>query len=164
MRNELFSQVKADLTEYGKSLGQIGKLRLIGIISRVLGLFLLIFTIVLCLIALLTFGAVAATDAMVAHMPLWAAALIISSAYILIILLAIVCRKPLFINPFIALMTKQVVKTERELELQTMEASHKAEMHRVRMEGQVENATREINFYTRLIHRIWHFITAKLRK
>lgn len=164
MKNEFFSQVKAELSDYSKSLGEVGKLHLIGMISRVLGLFLLIFTVVLCLLALLTFGAIAALDALAAVMPLWAAALIVSCAYILIIILAIVCRGPLFINPFIALMTKQVAKTERELELQTMEAVHKADMHRVHMESQIENATREIDFYTRLIQRIWNFITAKLRK
>lgn len=163
MENETFNQVKSELTEYGKSLGEIGRLRLVGIISRILGLFLMIFTVVLCLLALLTCGAVAAIDAMATCMPIWAAALIVSGAYILIIVIAIVCRRPLFIHPFIALMTQHVVKSEIELELKVMEAEHKADMQRVRMENRVENVTREINFYTRFILRIWNLITGKSR-
>ena len=164
MENNYLNGVKSELTDYTQSLGEIGKLRLIGIISRILGMFLLIFTVVLCLLALFTFGAVAAIDALAAIMPVWAASLIVIGAYILLIILAILCHKPLFIHPFIALLTKQVVKTERDLELQTLEAEHKAQMQRVRMEAQVENATRELNFYVRLISRFWNFITAKLRK
>ena len=34
MENEFFNQVKNEVPEYGKSLGKVGKLRLIGIISR----------------------------------------------------------------------------------------------------------------------------------
>ena len=45
MENDFVSQVKSELTEYSKSLAEIGKLRLIGIVSRVLGLFLLILTV-----------------------------------------------------------------------------------------------------------------------
>lgn len=163
MENEVFNQIKDELTTYGKSVGEVGKLRLIGIVSRVLGLFLMIFTIVLCALALLTFGAVAAIDAMSAVMPVWAAALIISSIYVLLIAIAIVGRKPLFIHPFIALMAKQI-RSEEELALKTMEAEHQAEIERVRIECHVENATRELDFYASLLSRVWNFITGKLKK
>ena len=163
MENEVFNQLKNELSSYGKSIGEVGRLRLIGIVSRVLGLFLMIFTIVLCALALLTFGAVAAIDAMSAVMPVWAAALIISSVYVLIIAIAIVCRKPLFIHPFIALMAKQI-RSEEELALKTMEAEHQAEIERIKIECQVENATRELNLYASLFSRIWSFITGKIRK
>ena len=108
METEFFNQIKGEITEYGKSLGEVGRLRLIGIISRVLGLFLLIFTLVLCALALFTFGAVAAIDAMSAYMPVWAAALIIGSAYIVLIIIAIAFHKPLFIHPFIKLLSKEI--------------------------------------------------------
>ncbi len=163
MENEVFNQLKDELSSYGKSVGEVGKLRLIGIVSRVLGLFLMIFTIVLCALALLTFGAVAAIDAMSAVMPVWAAALIISSIYVLLIAIAIVGRKPLFIHPFIALMAKQI-RSEEELALKTMEAEHQAEIERVKIECHVENATRELNLYASLFSRIWSFITGKLKK
>ena len=35
MENEIFEQIKSELTEYGKSVGEVGRLKLIGIISRV---------------------------------------------------------------------------------------------------------------------------------
>lgn len=141
-----------ELTEYIQSLGKVGMFRLVGIISRVLGLFLLIFTIVLCALAVFAFGSVAAIDAMSVCMPTWAAALILGSVYIVLIVIAILCRKPLFVHPFIKLLTKQV-KTEEELELKSLEAEHQAELHRVRMVCQAESAI-----------RIWEWIKRLLRK
>ena len=163
MGNELFDQMKQEVTDYGKSLTEVGKLRLVGIASRVLGLFLLIFTLVLCIFAFFTFGAVAAIDAMSAHMPVWAAALTMGSLYIVLIVIAIVCRKPLFVHQFISLMTKQV-KTEQELAMKTMEAEHKAKLQRIQMECQVKDATRELNSIIRFVRHIWNLIFGKRNK
>lgn len=163
MENGFFNQIKQELTQYGQSLGEVGQLRLVGLISRLLGLFLLIFTLVLCVLALFTFGAVALIDILAQYMAVWQAALIVGSAYVLIIVIAILCRRPLFIHPFIKLLTKQI-KTEEELELKIIEAEHKADVQRVRMECQVENATREFDFYINLISRVWDLIKGWLRK
>ena len=163
MENEILEQLKNELTDYGKSMGEVGRLRLIGIVSRVLGLFLLIFTLVLCVLALFSFGAVAAIDAMSAYMPVWAAALIIGGVYIVLIIIAIAFYKPLSIHPFIKLLSKEI-QTEEELALKTMEAEHQAELQRVRMECHVENATRELKFYMNLFSRVWNLITGKIRK
>jgi membrane protein implicated in regulation of membrane protease activity len=163
MANGFFNQVKGELTEYSKALGTVGRLRLIGIISRVLGLFLLILTVVLCALALFTFGAVAAIDAMSACMPVWAAALIIGCSYIVLIILAIVCRKPLFVHPFIKLMTKQI-KSEEELALKIIEAEHAVDLQNTRMQCQIENATREWDFYVNLFSRLRDLIRKIFRK
>jgi len=163
MENEFFNEVKNEVTEYGKSVGEVGKLRLIGIISRVLGLFLLILTLVLCALALFTFGAVAIIDVLSAYMPVWAASLIIGSTYIVLIVIALACRKQLFIHPFIKMLSKQIT-TEEELALKTMEAEHKAELQQVRMQCQVENATRELDFYASLLSRAWDAIKGLLHK
>ncbi len=163
MENDVFEQIKQEVSTYGQSMGEVGRLRLVSVVSRVLGLFLLIFTIVLCVFALLAFGAVAAIHALSACMPIWAASLIIGSIYIVLIAVTIMCRKQLFINPFIHLMDKQV-HTEEELALKTMEAEHKAELQRVKMECEVDNATRELDFYANLLSRAWNFITGKLRR
>lgn len=157
MENEFFAQLKQELAEYGKALGAAGQLRLVGIISRVLGLFLLIFTLVLCTLAVFAFIAVALIDVLSSCLPVWAAALIVGSAYILLIILAIACRKPLFIHPFIKLLTKQV-RSEEELALKVIEAEHQAEVARVRMIGRVDNATREFNFFVSLFTRLWEVI------
>ncbi len=163
MENGFFNQIKQELTQYGQSLGEVGQLRLVGLISRLLGLFLLIFTLVLCVLAFFTFGAVALIDILAQYMAVWQAALIVGSAYVLLIVIAILCRRPLFIHPFIKLLTKQI-KTEEELELKIIEAEHKADVQRVRMECQVENATREFDFYINLISRVWDLIKGWLRK
>ena len=163
MENEFFNQVKSEVTEYGKTVGAAGKLRLIGIISRVLGLFLLILTVILCALALFTFGAVAVIDVLANYMPVWAASLIIGSTYIVLIVIAIVCRKLLFIHPFIKLLTKQI-RSEEELAIKTLEAEHKAELQRVRIESRIENATRELDFYASLLSRVWKALKALFRK
>ena len=163
MENDTLEQLKADVTACGESLGNVGKLRLIGIASRVLGLFLLIFTVVLLVSALLLFGAVAAIDALSAIMPVWAASLMMGSIYIVLIAVAVACRKALFIHPFIRLMSKEI-NTEEELALKTMEAEHKAEIQYIRLETKVENATRELSLYAALASRIWSWITGKIGK
>ena len=163
MENAFFSQIKNEVTEYSKSIGKIGKLRLIGTISRVLGLFLLIFTIVLCTLAVFTFAAVATINAMSACMPVWAASLIIGGVYILLILIAVLCRKPLFINPFIKLLAKQIT-TEDALTREIMDAEHNAEVQKIRIACHVENATRELDFYAGLLSRLWNVFRGILKK
>jgi hypothetical protein len=163
MENDFFNQIKDEVTEYGKSIGKVGELHLIGIVSRVLGLFLLILTVVLCALALFTFGAVAVIDVLANYMPVWAASLIIGSTYVVLIIVALACRRQLFIHPFIKLLTKQI-KTEEELAIKTMEAEHKAEIQRVRMECHVENATRELDFYASLLSRAWETVKRIIHK
>ena len=160
MENDFVSQVKSELTEYSKSLAEIGKLRLIGIVSRVLGLFLLILTVVLCAIGLFAFASVAAINALTACMPLWAAALIVGAVFLLLIILAIVCRKPLFVHPFIHLMSNQI-RSEEELALRTIEAENNAQLQRVKMECRVQNATQQFHFVTSLIGKIWNLFVKK---
>ena len=154
MENELLNQLRDEAAAYGKSVSEVAELKLVGIISRVLGLFLFIFTLVLCVMALFTFAAVALIDVLANVMPLWAASLVVGSACLILIVIAILCRKQLFIHPFIALLTQQI-KTEEELERKTQEAEHQIELQRVRMECQVQNATREFNFYLNLCSRLW---------
>ena len=160
MENDFVSQVKSELTEYSKSIAEIGKLRLIGIVSRVLGLFLLILTVVLCAIGLFAFASVAAINALTACMPLWAAALIVGAVFLLLIILAIVCRKPLFVHPFIRLMSNQI-RSEEELALRTIEAENNAQLQRVKMECRVQNATQQFHFLTSLIGKIWNLFVKK---
>ena len=160
MENDFVSQVKSELTEYSKSLAEIGKLRLIGIVSRVLGLFLLILTVVLCAIGLFAFASVAAINALTACMPLWAAALILGAVFLLLIILAIVCRKTLFVHPFIRLMSNQI-RSEEELALRTIEAENNAQLKRVKMECRVQNATQQFHFVTSLIGKIWNLFVKK---
>ena len=164
MENELFEKIKSEATVYGKAIGHVGRLHLIGLISRVLGLFLLIFTVILCVLALFTFGAVAAIDVMGNYMPVWAAALIIGSVYVVIILVAVLCRRQLFVQPFIALLSKHLIHTQEELDIETLKATHEVELQTVRIETRIENATRELDFYASLITRVWKWITGKLRR
>ena len=163
MENDFLDQIKGELTEYGKSLGKVGELRLVGIISRVLGLFLFIFTVLLCLLAVITFAAVALIDVLSNYMAVCGASLIVGCGYLLIIVVAVLCRKPLFINPFIKQLTQQI-RTEEELELKTLEAENKAEVQRVRIETQVDAATRELDFYLSLLSKGWQFLKNLLRR
>ena len=163
MENELFEEVKKEVTACGEAVGEVGKLRLIDLVSRLLGLFLLIFTIVLLLSALFTFGAVAAIDILSNYMPTGAASLLIGSIYLVLIAVVLAFKKQLFIHPFIRLMSEQI-NTEEELALKTLEAEHKAEIQYIRLETKVESATRELNIYANLISRIWSWLSGKLTK
>ena len=163
MESELFNQVKKEITDYGRAVGQVGALRLIGIISRVLGMFLLIFTVLLCALALFTFAAIAVIDILAIYMPVWASALIIGSTYVALIIIVLVCRQKLFINPFIKTLSKQI-ETEEELIIKTAEAEHQAEIQRVRVECHVESAKRELDFYTGLFTRAWEAIKRLFHK
>lgn len=157
----MLEQMKEEAAQYGKALYKVGKLRVIGIISRVLGLFLLIFTIVLCVLGVFTFGAVAAINAMSACMPVWAAALIVGAAYMVLIIIAIIARRPLFIHPFIALLTKQLAGTQEELAIETLKAENDVNMQNARIEAQVMNATRDFRWTIGILGRVWHWLLNK---
>ena len=163
MDNDYVSQIKDEVGAYSESLCKVGRLRLVGIVSRILGQFLLIFTVVLLVFAILSLVAVAAIDALSNCMPVWGAALIVGSMFLILLVIAIVCRKTLFIHPFILLLTKQI-RSEEELAQKTMEAEHQVEIQGIRIENRVKNATRELNFYATIFGRAWHWITGKLHK
>ena len=105
MENNFLNQVESDAKAYVHTLTTVGKLRLVGGISRVLGLFLLVLTIVLLVFAVSAFLAVAAIVALSFCMPVWASALVVGAVYILFIILAVAFRKQLFINPFVRLLS-----------------------------------------------------------
>lgn len=105
MENEFVDQVRTDLTAYAKTLSIVGRLRLIGGSSRVLGLFLLVLTVILLVFGITAFCSVAAIVALSYCMPLWAAALIMGGVYLLFVVIAVAFRKQLFINPFVKLLS-----------------------------------------------------------
>lgn len=163
MENEFVDQIKSEVTAYGESLGEVGKFRLIRMVSRILGQFLFIFTVVLLAFALMAFAAVAVIDALADYMPVWGAALIVGGVFLLLLIGAVACRKKLFVQPFIHIMAQQAL-SEEELDIKTLEAEHKAEMQYVRIQTRVDTATREWRSYLQLIGRIWRFVAGKLRK
>ena len=114
MDNNYLDQVQTDLKAYVKTQMTIGKLQLVGGISRILGIFLLALTIILLLFALLSFLAVSAISALSIALPLWASALIMAVFYLLLILIAIVCRKQLFINPFVRRLSQIFFAREKQ--------------------------------------------------
>lgn len=114
MDNNYLDQVQTDLKAYVKTQMTIGKLQLVGGISRILGIFLLALTIILLLSALLSFLAVSAISALSIALPLWASALIMAAFYLLLILIAIVCRKQLFINPFVRRLSQIFFAREKQ--------------------------------------------------
>ena len=163
MDHDVIGQIKREVSLYGQSLGEVGRLRLIRLISRVLGLFLLMFIVLLLVFALLSFGAVAIIDALTNHMPLWAAALILGVLYLLLIAVVIACRKPLFVHPFIKLMDSEI-STEEELALKMIEAKHNVELQSIELNNQVAGATQSLNLILSIIGRIWRFIFSRKRK
>lgn len=162
MDNDVIGQIKSEISSYGQSIGEVGKLRLVGLISRVLGLFLLMFIVLLLVFALLSFGAVAIIDTLTNHMPLWVASLIMGGVYLVLLILVIACRKPLFVHPFIKQLTAEV-KTEEELALKTIEAEHKVELQTIRLNNQVATATQSLNLIFSVIGYIRRLIFGRKR-
>lgn len=105
MENPFLNEVQNDVKAYAQTLTTVGKLRLVGGISRVLGLFLLILTIILLLFGFIALCAVAAIHGLSFVMPIWAAALIVAASYVVLIAVVIILRKQLFINPFVRLLS-----------------------------------------------------------
>lgn len=105
MENPFLNEVQNDVKAYAQTLTTVGKLRLVGGISRVLGLFLLILTIILLLFGFIALCAVAAIHGLSFVMPIWAAALIVAATYVILIAVVIILRKQLFINPFVRLLS-----------------------------------------------------------
>jgi len=101
MENDFLNEVQNDVKAYAKTLTTVGKLRLVGGISRVLGLFLLILTTVLLIFGFLALCSVAAIHGLSYCMPVWLAALVVGALYLIFIVIVIVQRKKLFINPFV---------------------------------------------------------------
>lgn len=163
MDQDVIGQIKSEISSYGQALGEVGKLRLIRLISRLLGLFLLMFIVLLLVFAVLTFGAVAIIDTLTNHMPLWAATLIVGGVYLVLLFVVIACRKPLFVHPFIKMMTAEVT-TEEELALKTIEAEHKVELQTIRLNNQVATATQSLNLIFSVIARIRRFFFGRKRK
>ena len=125
MENPFIDQVKADASAYLNTQSLLSRLRIVGGLSRVLGLFLLTLRIVLLLFGFIAFCGVAAVIGLSYCMPLWAAALLISAVFVLLILLAFFFRKQLFINPFVAILSKHLFAEE----------GRKAEEERLREEA-----------------------------
>ena len=105
MENPFLNEVQNDVKAYAQTLTTVGKLRLVGGISRVLGLFLLILTIILLLFGFIALCAVAAIHGLSFVMPIWAAALIVAASYVVLIAVVIILRKQLFINPFVRMLS-----------------------------------------------------------
>ena len=160
MENELLSQIKTEATEYVKSVSDAGKYHAVGAISRILGMFLLLLTVLLCAIVFLTFAAVAAVAALATCMPLWAAALVVGSVFALLIVIALIWRKALFVHPLIRRMTKEAA-TEEDLANKITEAKHHAEIQRVKMECHAENAVRDVKYYAGLIAQMWEAVAGE---
>ncbi|MBQ7631822.1 MAG: hypothetical protein IJS82_03565 [Paludibacteraceae bacterium] len=105
MANEFINQVKADASAYLKTQTIVSKLRIVGALSKVLGLFLLLLTIILLAFGVAAFGGVAAVIGLSRYMPMWAAALVMGGIFILVAIIIYAFRKKLFINPFVAILS-----------------------------------------------------------
>ena len=117
MESEFVDQVRNDVTAYLNTQTIVGRLKIVGGASRVVGFFLLLLAIVLLACSITAFCSVAAIVWLSYYLPLWAAALIIAGIYVIFLILIIIFRKPLFINPFVRILSGMLFEKEgREIE------------------------------------------------
>ncbi|MGM9836890.1 MAG: phage holin family protein [Paludibacteraceae bacterium] len=96
-----YQKIVEDSRAYLNTRYELLRLSLLEKLSRVLGLLLLALTVVLLLFAVLAFGALALVYVLAQWIPVWSAFLIIGAVFLLLLVLAFVCRKQWFINPIV---------------------------------------------------------------
>lgn len=96
-----YQKLLDDCKSYLNTRYDLFRLSLLAKLSKILGLILLALVVVLLVFAVLSFGALALVFVLAQWLPLWASFLIIGGVFLLLLVLAILFRKQLFVNPLI---------------------------------------------------------------
>lgn len=103
---EVAAQVQDDVNSWLRTQYGLLRLRLTGGISRILGFLLLLITVVLLVFAIFILGSIAAISAMSDCMPVWAASLIFVGVFVILVVLVVIFRRPLFFDPFVGRLSR----------------------------------------------------------
>ena len=90
-----YQKLLDDCKSYLNTRYDLLRLSLLAKLSKILGL------ILLAIVVVLSFGALALVFVLAQWLPLWASLLIIGGVFLLLLVLAILFRKQLFVNPLI---------------------------------------------------------------
>lgn len=97
-----YQQTWADIKQLASTKFDLIRVGLLEKLAKIAGLVLFALAIILLLFAIISFGCLSLIYAIGQTLPMWAAALIVVTLWLLIMIGAIAFRKQLFINPMIA--------------------------------------------------------------
>ncbi len=94
-------QLVEDAKAYLQRRGDLCRLELVDKLSVILGLLFAFLVLGLLLLVAVGYFSVAIVNSLSICMPVWAACCIMGGVFILLSIVAFLCRRPLFINPLI---------------------------------------------------------------
>ena len=101
MDNSQYSQLLHDVQSYFSRRYDLFLIRLLEKVSRILGLLIAIVVVLFLSSIVVIFGGIALAYVLGQWLPMWGAYLIIGAMFALLLVLAIIFRKQLFINPIV---------------------------------------------------------------
>lgn len=108
-----YQKLLADSKAYLNTKYDLLRLSLVEKLGKVLGMILFVLVALVLLVALLAFVAVALAFVLAQWLPLWAAFLILGCVFLLQLVLVIVFRKQMFVNPLIGALSNILFSDER---------------------------------------------------
>ncbi len=173
--NEEYTYLVEDGKEYGKSWWELLKITLLDKISRIVGLLLFGLAVILFSFAIVAGLSVALIYALSLCMPSWAATLIVVAVWVLILLLLIVLRKQIFLNPVIGAIAAILFadKANKKMTIDTVAQDMQMAQYKVaeqeknlrrdvsRVESRVNSIIEQVNSFGNTFRRVLNFFKRK---
>ena len=116
MDNQLYQKLVDEIKSYLQVRYDLVRLSVLEKMSKILGLVLVTFVVILLIFVFLSLGAVALSILLSKWLPTWSAFLIVGALVLVMIALAIIFREKWFINPIIGALSAILFADEQENE------------------------------------------------
>ena len=116
MDNQLYQKLVDEIKSYLQVRYDLVRLSALEKMSKILGLVLVTFVVILLIFVFLSLGAVALSILLSKWLPTWSAFLIVGALVLVMIALVIIFREKWFINPIISALSAILFADEQENE------------------------------------------------
>ncbi len=110
-----YSRLLSDTQSFLSKCYDLFRVRLLEKVSRILGLLIAVVVVLFLSSIIVIFGGISLAYVLAQWLPLWAAYLIMGGVFVLLVVLAIVFRKQLFINPIVAALASILFANDKPL-------------------------------------------------
>lgn len=110
-----YSRLWSDTRSFLSKCYDLFRVRLLEKVSRILGLLIAVVVVLFLSSIIVIFGGISLAYVLAQWLPLWAAYLIMAGVFVLLIVLAIVFRKQLFVNPIVAALASILFADDKPL-------------------------------------------------
>ena len=124
MDNQLYQKLVDEIKSYLQVRYDLVRLSVLEKMSKILGLVLVTFVVILLIFVFLSLGAVALSILLSKWLPTWSAFLIVGALVLVMIASAIIFREKWFINPIIGALSAILFADEQENEPNQPEQKH----------------------------------------